>query len=56
GLYARADRGEIPNFTGVSDPYERPLDPEVHLRTADEAPRESASSVLSYLQQRGLLE
>jgi adenylylsulfate kinase len=56
GLYARADRGEIPNFTGVSDPYEPPRDPELHLRTADEAPRESAATVLSYLQRRGLLK
>lgn len=33
GLYARALRGEIPHFTGVSDPYEPPLSPDVHLRT-----------------------
>ena len=33
GMYARADRGEIPQFTGVSDPYEPPPAPELHLRT-----------------------
>src|SRR5712691_4646971 len=33
GLYARAIRGEIQDFTGVSAPYEAPLDPEIHLRT-----------------------
>ncbi|WP_318773735.1 adenylyl-sulfate kinase [Meiothermus sp.] len=33
GLYARAFRGEIPQFTGVSDPYEPPLQPDLHLRT-----------------------
>lgn len=33
GLYARARRGDLPAFTGVSDPYEPPLEPGVHLRT-----------------------
>jgi len=33
GLYAKALRGEIPHFTGVSDPYEPPLSPDLHLRT-----------------------
>lgn len=55
GLYARADRGEILNFTGVSDPYEPPADPEVHVRTDTESPEESAGRVLAYLQQRGLV-
>lgn len=55
GLYARADRGEIPNFTGVSDPYEPPVQPELRLRTADETPRDSAATVLEYLERRGLL-
>ncbi|RMH53887.1 MAG: adenylyl-sulfate kinase [Deinococcus-Thermus bacterium] len=36
GLYARALRGEIPQFTGVSDPYEPPLHPDLHLRTDQE--------------------
>jgi bifunctional enzyme CysN/CysC len=34
GLYAKALKGEIKNFTGVDSPYEPPLDPEIHLRTA----------------------
>ena len=55
GLYARADRGEIPNFTGVSDPYEPPPSPEVHLHTDSEAPEESAQRVIDYLEQRGLI-
>ena len=37
GLYAKARAGELPNFTGISSPYEAPLDPELHLRTADES-------------------
>ena len=55
GLYARADRGEIPNFTGVSDPYEPPANPEVHVHTDQQTPEESADLVMAYLQQRGLL-
>lgn len=55
GLYARAERGEIPNFTGVSDPYEPPVAPELHLRTDLETPQESAEKVLAYLAERGLL-
>lgn len=35
GLYAKALKGEIPHFTGVSDPYEPPLTPDVHLPTAE---------------------
>jgi adenylyl-sulfate kinase len=50
GLYAKAMRGEIDQFTGVSDPYEPPLDPELTLHTASEAPAESAARVLAYLE------
>lgn len=55
GLYARADRGEIPNFTGISDPYEPPAHPEVHVHTDQESPEESAQHVLDYLEQQGLI-
>ncbi len=55
GLYARADRGEIPNFTGVSDPYEPPVAPELHLRTTEEDPESSAARVLAYLRERALV-
>jgi adenylylsulfate kinase len=55
GLYARARSGEVPVFTGVSDPYEPPVAPEVHLRTEGRDPRESAGEVLVYLEARGLL-
>src|SRR3989337_2288082 len=41
GLYAKALRGEIPNFTGVSDPYEEPFDPEVLLQPDKETGEES---------------
>lgn len=55
GLYAKALKGEIPNFTGVSDPYEPPLAPEVELRTAGETVEQSAQKVVDYLAARGLL-
>lgn len=53
GLYAKALAGEIPNFTGVSDPYEPPEDPELHLRTAEASPEACAAQVLRYLTDRG---
>ena len=46
GLYRRAIAGEIPHFTGVSDPYEAPLDPEVVVDTAVESVEESVLRVL----------
>lgn len=54
GLYARARAGEIPEFTGVSDPYEPPLAPEVRVETAGRSPRESAAEVVDWLAARGL--
>jgi adenylylsulfate kinase len=56
GLYARAMAGEIPNFTGVSDPYEPPLNPEVVIRTAEESPEQSADRVLQALERHGFLQ
>jgi adenylylsulfate kinase len=54
GLYAKALAGEIKNFTGVSDPYEPPLQPEIVLRTEQETVQESAEQVLSWLEAKGL--
>ena len=45
GMYARADRGEIPQFTGVSDPYEAPSAPELHLRTHEESLNQSLAKL-----------
>ena len=53
GLYRRALAGEIPQFTGISDPYEAPADPEIHLRTTTETPQESAATVIAWLDDRG---
>jgi bifunctional enzyme CysN/CysC len=55
GLYAKARRGEILNFTGVDSPYEPPESPEVHLDTTAEPAEASARRVLDALTRRGLL-
>jgi adenylylsulfate kinase len=55
GLYAKAFSGEIKEFTGVSDPYEAPAAPDVHIRTESQTPEESAASVLAELEARGLI-
>ncbi len=52
GLYEKAMRGEIKEFTGVSDPYEEPLDPEVVCDTEAESPEESAAKVVAFLESR----
>lgn len=54
GLYAKARAGEIPEFTGVSDPYEAPLNPEIFIETAGKTPEESAAEVITWLRSRSL--
>lgn len=54
GLYARARAGAIPEFTGVSDPYEPPLVPEIHVGTAGRTPEQCARAVIDYLEAEGL--
>jgi len=55
GLYRKAVAGEIPNFTGVSDPYEPPVDPEVLVETDRESQEESLTKILDVLVARGYL-
>jgi adenylylsulfate kinase len=55
GLYAKARSGEIKEFTGVSDPYEPPENPELVLETESQSPEESAAQILDYLTERGLI-
>ncbi len=55
GFYARARRGELRNFTGIDDPYEAPLNPEVVLSTTDAGAEENAESLVSYLLHQGFL-
>lgn len=55
GLYAKALRGEIPNFTGISDPYEAPQQPDVHLRTDLETVEGCVLRIVGCLEERGLI-
>src|SRR5437016_7190448 len=52
GLYEKAFRGEIKEFTGVSDPYEPPLDPEITIDTEAQTVQDSAAQVLAYVDSR----
>lgn len=52
GLYKRARAGEIKSFTGIDDPYEPPLNPEIECRTDLETLSESVSKVLAQVQER----
>jgi bifunctional enzyme CysN/CysC len=55
GLYARADRGEIKNFTGVDSPYEPPEQPEIHLETMSASLPDLAQRVIQELRTRGVI-
>src|SRR5205809_6054888 len=55
GLYERAFKGEIKEFTGVSDPYEAPEQPEIRIESEHEEPEESAQRIIGLLEQRGLI-
>jgi adenylylsulfate kinase len=55
GLYKKAYAGEIKEFTGVSDPYEAPENPEIVCDTEAEEPEESAAKLIAYLEERGLI-
>jgi adenylyl-sulfate kinase len=56
GLYKRATAGKISDLTGVSDPYEPPLKPEIVIDTEAEPPAESAAKIMVYLQENGYLQ
>jgi sulfate adenylyltransferase len=59
GLYARARQamaaGQKPGFTGVDDPYEPPIDPEITLKGYDATPEENARIIVKYLEDLGYL-
>ncbi len=55
GLYAKARRGELVGFTGIDDPYEPPLQPELHLKTATCDAATCARQIVQALEQRGFL-
>jgi adenylylsulfate kinase-like enzyme len=55
GFYAKARRGEIKNFTGIDDPYEPPLSPEIRLNTVGFSAEENAGRILDYLLEGGFV-
>jgi sulfate adenylyltransferase len=56
GLYAMARAGELKNFTGIDDPYEAPVEPEITLKTVGVSPKENASRIIDYLIEVGYLQ
>lgn len=55
GLYKKARTGEVKNFTGVSDPYEAPKDPEIVLETDKLSVAESVNQIIEYLSAQGMI-
>jgi adenylyl-sulfate kinase len=55
GMYAKAFAGEIANFTGISDPYEAPENPDILIPTHEETVEESANRVILYLEEHSLI-
>ncbi|HEY6894146.1 MAG TPA: adenylyl-sulfate kinase, partial [Rhodanobacteraceae bacterium] len=55
GLYKKARRGELKNFTGIDSPYEVPETPEIHLRTEEHDVDASAALIIDYLRRAGVL-
>lgn len=55
GLYKKARRGEIPDFTGISQPYETPANPEITLETDRLSIKESVSSIIIYLTEKKII-
>jgi bifunctional enzyme CysN/CysC len=56
GLYKKARRGELKNFTGIDSPYEAPEDAEIRLDTTQLAPEAAASLVITYLREAGIID
>jgi len=55
GLYQKARKGEIPNFTGISSPYEAPTQPEIHIINDKIAIEDVATQIIDYLEDKGYL-
>jgi bifunctional enzyme CysN/CysC len=56
GLYQKARRGELKNFTGIDSPYERPQNPEMRIDTTSIAPEDAAEAIVSHLGRVGVLD
>ena len=55
GLYKKARRGDLKNFTGIDSPYEAPENPEIYIDTTKHSSEQSADAIVEYLQQAGVL-
>ena len=55
GLYKKARAGEIKNFTGIDDPYEAPVDPEIHLHTDRMTLEDEVQTILDYLHDNDII-
>ena len=55
GLYKKARAGEIKNFTGIDDPYEKPDSPEIHLHSDQQTLEEEVNEIFSVLRERGII-
>jgi adenylylsulfate kinase len=55
GLYKKARAGEIKNFTGIDDPYEAPVDPEIHLKTDEMTVEQEVEIILDHLHTNGFI-
>jgi len=56
GLYKKARNGEIPNFTGISSPYEAPTEPEIHIHNDNISIEDVTQQIIDYLQKKGYLD
>lgn len=56
GLYSKARAGEIANFTGIDQPYEPPLEPEIRIDTLTQPPEEAANRIITWLSQHGFFQ
>jgi alpha-D-ribose 1-methylphosphonate 5-triphosphate synthase subunit PhnI len=55
GMYRQAREGKIKNFTGVDDPYEPPLNPEIRINTVARSAEENAELILAFLTEQGFV-
>jgi adenylylsulfate kinase len=55
GLYKKARAGELKGFTGIDDPYEAPLNPELTLDASTTTPQQQTATIIAYLIQRGII-
>src|SRR5439155_3660717 len=56
GLYAKARRGELKNFTGIDSPYEEPEHPEIRIDTTRLSPEDAAAAIIQHLRSAGIID